>query len=116
MKPTEFKESFFVELTALVETYKVLYVTSDGNMFRHKPDAQIRCHDLFERTKGKKSMYWAKITPENCPCDNEEFTKLMERYVDDEVKEAEKPTVDIDKAKEILEAKKAAKKSSKTVK
>lgn len=103
MKQTEFKEQFFVELKAYVTAFETLFVTSDGNMFRHKADATDRCKDLFERTKGKKTMQWAKITKSNCPIDNESFTALMEKYVDEDTKGEIKPVVDFDKAKKEIE-------------
>ena len=56
MKTTQFQDSFFIELLAYVTAFKVLYVTSDGNMFRAKVDAKNRCKDLFERSKGEETM------------------------------------------------------------
>lgn len=111
MKTTEFKDSFFVELLAYVNAYGTLYVTSDGNMFRSKVDATDRCKDTFERSKGKKTMQWAKITPANCPADNEAFTSIMEKYVDEDenaVKEPS-PVIDIEKAKTEIEKKRKSK-------
>lgn len=114
MKTTEFKDSFFVELLAFVTAFGILYVTSDGNMFRTKVDATDRCKDTFERSKGKKTMQWAKITKDNCPLDNEAFTSLMEKYVDnDDVKKVDAPVVDIEAAKAEI---KKRKKTEKTIK
>lgn len=114
MKTTEFKDSFFVELLAFVNAYNTLYVTSDGNMFRTKVDATDRCKDTFERSKGKKTMQWAKITKDNCPLDNEAFTSLMEKYVDnDEVKKVDAPVVDIEAAKAEIKKRKKAEKTIK---
>lgn len=114
MKTTEFKDSFFVELLAFVTAFETLYVTSDGNMFRTKVDATDRCKDTFERSKGKKTMQWAKITKDNCPLDNEAFTSLMEKYVDnDDVKKVDAPVVDIEAAKAEIKKRKKAEKTIK---
>lgn len=114
MKPTEFKDSFFVELLAFVTAFGTLYVTSDGNMFRTKVDATDRGKDTFERSKGKKTMQWAKITKDNCPLDNEAFTSLMEKYVDnDDVKKVDAPVVDIEAAKAEIKKERRLKKTIK---
>lgn len=102
MKTTQFQDSFFIELLAYVTAFKVLYVTSDGNMFRAKVDAKNRCKDLFERSKGEETMQWAKITKENCPTDNSEFTDLMARYVDEEAPKKETPVIDLEAARKEI--------------